>query len=237
MFRLQSWLLVFSALFIQGCAGSSSLLDYATGDDPYVNYLPVEIPSVVGAHGTSVPLTPDLSLTAKHVAKFYASKVVSLHPYCDLALIEQDNRDKPFPNLGVVYSSQTVTTVGKNTAGRSLTGQGKYYRDIYLPGHDLFKQCPASLADAPVQSGMSGGGVYNDNTELVGIISAKAYEVQLTDGSVVGTDRITLFVPLLYARYWLFKQLDDYYAELPPLDPQNKPIPSSAFLMDLQTIK
>ncbi|MBA5764573.1 serine protease [Vibrio sp. 404] len=211
MFLIRALVILVLMASIQGCVTSNGVLDDADDNTPYVNYLPVGIPLLVGGHGTSVPITEEVSITAKHVAELDYSEVIAYHPYCDLALIKQDNTGKPLPTLGIIFAYQPVTTVGKNMFGKTLVGKGRYYRDIYLIDHELFSHCPASLADAPVQSGMSGGGVYNSNAELVGIISAKAYEVQLTDGSMVETDRISIFVPLLYAREWLITELDGFY--------------------------
>ncbi|WP_260338221.1 serine protease [Vibrio ponticus] len=224
-------------LTLQGCTHSNGKLELADDGVPHVNYLPIGIPFVVGGHGTSVPLTPQVSLTAKHVAEIDYSKVIAYHPYCDLALIEQDNSTYPLPTLGIIYSYQSVTTVGKDMTGSTITGEGIYYRDVYLPEHELFEQCPASIADAPVQSGMSGGGVYNESLELVGIISAKVHEVQLLDGTTIETERISLFVPLLFARDWIVAELDDYYANNPQLEDDNKPMLSSAFLLDTEAMK
>lgn len=216
---------------------SNGKLELADNDVPHVNYLPIGIPFVIGGHGTSVPLTSQVSLTAKHVAEIDYSKVIAYHPHCDLALIEQDNSAHPLPTLGIIYSYQAVTTVGKDMSGSTITGEGVYYRDVYLPEHELFEQCPASIADAPVQSGMSGGGVYNANSELVGIISAKVHEVQLLDGTTIETERISLFVPLLFTRDWIVAELDEYYARNPQLDDDNKPLLSSAFLLDVEEMK
>ena len=40
-----------------------------------------------GTLGTGIPLTPEYSLTAAHVAKYAAQHVKAYHPYCDLAII------------------------------------------------------------------------------------------------------------------------------------------------------
>ncbi|OLQ85698.1 hypothetical protein BIY21_18890 [Vibrio ponticus] len=230
-------LTLFFLLLAQGCTGANGLLEYGDNKTPEVNYLPFGIPLLLGGHGTSVPLTENVSITAKHVAQLHPSLVIAHHPDCDLSLIKQDNSDKPLPTLGIIFSYQPVTTVGTNMWGESLVGEGIYYRDIFLPGHELFARCPASLVDAPVQSGMSGGGVYNANRELVGIISAKAYEVQLADGTIIETDRVSLFVPLLFARDWLVKNLDSYYEQNPHLDSDMQAAFSSAFNIDLSPFK
>ncbi len=235
--RRRIWFILALILIVQGCTLSNGKLEQADNNVPYVDYLPLGIPYVAAGHGTAVPLTEEVSLTAKHVAELDFSKVIAYHPSCDLALIRQDNRNKPLPTLGIIFSNQIVTTVGKDRDGKTLIGQGRYYRDIYLSEHELFEQCPASIVDAPVQSGMSGGGVYNPDAELVGIISAKVYEVTLEDGSIVQTDRVSIFVPLLFARDWLIEQLDHFYLNSESSDSNNKPELSAAFLMDIEGMK
>ena len=72
-------------------------LNYATKTNaPDLGYLPIGIPFLLGGHGTSIPLTKDLSLTAKHVAMLSYNRVVKYHQSCDVALIKEDNSHKEF---------------------------------------------------------------------------------------------------------------------------------------------
>ncbi|WP_152613800.1 S1C family serine protease [Vibrio renipiscarius] len=237
MMHIPSALLLTVIAFTQGCISSNGSLSYSDDHNHHVSYLPVGIPFLLGGHGTSVPLTREVSLTAKHVAILDYSKVIAYHPDCDLALIEQDNHDKSLSKLGIIHSEQILITVGRNAFGRTLIGEGRYYRDVYLQGHELFERCPASISDAPVQSGMSGGGVYNANSELVGVISAMAEGIQLADGTVIEAERISLFIPLLYVSEWIIKQVDGYYASSPVLEAENTLELSSAFSIGPQAYK
>lgn len=58
----------------------------------------IGVPTIlgVGMTGSSVPVTPEYSLTAAHVAKFMLYRVKSYHPTCDLALIYHKNNEKNY---------------------------------------------------------------------------------------------------------------------------------------------
>ncbi|MGF1708390.1 trypsin-like serine protease [Enterovibrio baiacu] len=161
-----------------------------------------------------MPLTKDLSLTAKHIAKLDYSQVVAYHPDCDIAIIQQNNAGKRVAPLGTVKSQGKIKTAGMGLTGDVLLGEGKYYLDVNFIDSDLFSRCPASITDAPVQSGMSGGGVYNENAELVGIISGiSSSKFRLLDGRKLGNERTSVFVSTLYVKEWLIREVDNYNEE------------------------
>ncbi|WP_281544108.1 trypsin-like peptidase domain-containing protein [Grimontia sp. SpTr1] len=206
---------VFLLCSLQGCILINGPLDYAdTSNEHDVNYLAIGIPFVLGGHGTSVPLTPEISLTAKHVAKLDYSEVIAYHPDCDVALIKEDNTDKRLASLGTVQTDGGITTVGMGLTGKVLLGKGKYYRDVNFVDSTLFARCPASITDAPIQSGMSGGGAFNENGELVGIISGMSSSgFRMLDGSTLGNERTSVFVSTLYVRGWLIESIETYYGD------------------------
>ncbi|USH03302.1 serine protease [Grimontia kaedaensis] len=203
----------FSFISLQGCFLVNGPLDYAQETNaPSVSYLPIGIPFVLGGHGSSVPLTSELSLTAKHVAQLDYSDVIAYHPNCDVAVIKQSNHDKTIAPLGTVKTKGSVTTVGMGLTGKVLIGHGKYYLDVNFVDSDMFENCPASITDAPVQSGMSGGGAYNKEGELVGIISGMSGSgFRLLDGTELGNERTSIFVSTLHIRPWLLKVVEDFY--------------------------
>ncbi len=165
---------------------------------PKLGYLPIGIPFLFGGHGTSVPLTKELSLTAKHVASVSYQPVVAYHPKCDVAIVEKQSELDAFPPLGVVNSQGKVFTYGMGLLGDLLVGKGIYYQDVNFVDSHIFKACPASITDAAIQSGMSGGGVYNAQGELVGIISGmSSNKFRLLDGTDLGNERTSVFVSTL----------------------------------------
>ncbi len=65
-------------------------------------------------------------------------------------------------------------------------------------------ECLYSATGAPVKSGMSGGGVFNDQGELVGIIRGVMYgDVMWKDGRVAKD--ITIFTTLKFVEDWIFE--------------------------------
>lgn len=178
---------------------------------PGIRYLPIGIPFFLGGHGSSVPLTENLSLTAKHIATYTYNSVVAYHPDCDIAIIEQKNDKNDLVALGDVYPDKSVSTYGRGLTGNLLEGSGKYYLDVNFVDSDLFENCPASVMDAPIQSGMSGGGVFNENGELVGIISGMSGEnFKLLDGRELNLERVSVFVSTNFVKGWIEEQIAEY---------------------------
>ncbi|MGF1766009.1 serine protease [Enterovibrio makurazakiensis] len=207
-------------VLLQGCFLINGPLEYAEatyGEDtnvPSVNYLPIGIPFLLGGHGSSVPISQELSLTAKHIAQLDYSSVVAYHPDCDIAIIKENNVGKSFAPIGTIQRDQATTTVGMGLTGKVLIGEGKYYIDVNFVDSSLFARCPASITDAPVQSGMSGGGVFNENGELVGIISGiSGSGFKLLDGTDLGNERTSVFVSTLHVKPWLVETIESFYGE------------------------
>ncbi len=180
---------------------------------PDLGYVPIGIPFLFGGHGTSVPLTKELSLTAKHVASISYHSVVAYHPKCDVAIVKKQTELNEFPPLGVVNSKDNVFTYGMGLLGDLLVGKGIYYQDVNFVDSHIFKACPASITDAAIQSGMSGGGVYNAKGELVGIISGMSSDkFHLLDGTDLGNERTSVFVSTLHVKEWILSSVADFYS-------------------------
>ncbi|MDD1782434.1 serine protease [Enterovibrio sp. ZSDZ35] len=215
MFRIDCRTIVttLSLFALQGCILVNGPLEVVEETNaPAVKYLPVGIPLLLGGHGTSVPITDELSLTAKHVAKIDFSDVVAFHPDCDVALIKQDNTNVSFPPLAKLNEKDALITVGKGLGGEILKGVGIYYLDVRFVDSDMFANCDASITDAPVQSGMSGGGVFKTNGELVGIISGiSGSGFRLLDGRELGNERTSVFVSMQNIESWLATSIEAHY--------------------------
>ncbi|MFL7011109.1 S1 family peptidase [Enterovibrio norvegicus] len=207
------FVIAISMHLLTGCILINGPTEYANETNaPSINYLPIGIPFVLGGHGSSVPLTEDLSLTAKHVAKLDYSTVVAYHPSCDVAIIKEDNRNKRLAPLGRVSANDNVKTYGIGFSGKAIVGEGKYYLDVNFVDSSLFANCPASIMDAPIQSGMSGGGTFNEKGELVGIISGMSgSSFKLLDGRELGNERTSVFVSTLHIKDWIADSIESYY--------------------------
>lgn len=198
---------------LAGCVLSNGPLSIVNqAHSPSVNYLPIGIPFIFGGHGTSIPITQNLSLTAKHVATQTHYTIVAAHPDCDIAIIQENNSHAKFPALGLIYPKASLSTYGKDMIGNLISGEGKYFQDVHFLDSALFQKCPASITDAPVQSGMSGGGVFNQQGELVGIISGLSnHQFKLVNGFDLGNQRTSIFVPIFYVKEWLIRKIDSFY--------------------------
>ena len=201
-------------LVTSGCVSSNGPLANVQANEaaPAINYEMIGIPLLYHGFGSSVPITRDLSLTAAHVAKLNWANVVAYHPHCDIAIVKANNSKAVLPDLGLVYTNENVTTYGKDGTGNLLKGEGKYRLDLTFTNHSYFKNCQASVTDAPVREGMSGGGTFNSRGELVGIISAMASSnTRLANGEKLPYDRLSLFVSLNQVRGWLNQEVSKHY--------------------------
>ncbi|MFC3024564.1 serine protease [Vibrio zhugei] len=210
----RSTVLSLLVLLTVGCASSNGPLTKVESHEatPAIDYEMVGIPLLYQGFGSSVPLTRDLSLTAAHVAKLNWDNVIAYHPQCDIAIVKSNNSGALLPDLGLVYTNENITTYGKDGTGNLLKGEGKYRLDLNFANHSYFKHCQASVTDAPIREGMSGGGAFNSRGELVGIISAMASSnTRLANGEKLPYDRLSLFVSLNQVRGWLNQTVSNYY--------------------------
>jgi S1-C subfamily serine protease len=106
-----------------------------------------------------------------------------------------------------------IKTYGVNAFGDVVSGSGFYRKDLTFPHSRYFSRCNASVTDASVHSGMSGGGAFNLQGELVGIIAAIAskHNTRLANGKPLPYQRLSLFVSLNYVKTWLAQELSQYY--------------------------
>lgn len=197
---------------LAGCVHSNGATTKAT-IHPDVNYEFLGIPPLFAGYGTSVPISPDLSLTAAHVAAISHNKVIAYHPHCDIALIESDNRESNILELGRVNQGERVTTFGVDSGGDILTSEGFYHLDLRFVNYKKYALCPSSITDAAIQGGMSGGAAINDDGELVGILTAIANknDTRLTSGEKLDIDRLSIFISTAYIEPWLEMEMSLYY--------------------------
>ncbi len=135
----------------------------------------VGLPGLLGAVGTSSPVSGSYSLTAAHVARIMPQlDVVAYHPACDIALIRTRNRHEP--SLSRAVLGQPVDVYGYS-ARTSLpqTGHGKIATVQRSNGCKMFTTTAGAV------QGMSGGGAFQGG-KLVGILISI---VPSTDESVI----------------------------------------------------
>lgn len=191
-------------MFLTGCVFSSNGSVTSPKHDLEVGYSFTGIPLLLGSSGSSVPISTKVSITAAHVAKYSFDDVIAVHPFCDIALIKSDNSQKDIPEFGYVYPNSVLINGGRNLFGVLVESQGIYITDLQFD--NLYSKCHTSISTAPLQSGMSGGGAYNDKLELVGINFAIMDKINVFDerySAVETLDRNSAFVPLAFISDWV----------------------------------
>ena len=162
----------------------------------------IGIPTLFGLEGSMVNIGNGFYLTAKHNYPILEAQLLDVvyHPTCDIAIIKTDNLSNHILKLGLVYQDTTVHTAGYPIAAPLSSSNGVFIGDIY----EAKGECLYSATDAPVRSGMSGGGVFNEQGELVGIIRGVMYgEVMWNDGRLAKD--ITIFTTLKFVEDWIFE--------------------------------
>lgn len=142
------------SLGLMGCS-NGALRNY-NGDSVTIDTQLIGTPWLLGGYGSSIPLTEDLSLTAKHVASYDYSNTIAYHPTCDVAIIERENQGKNIPSFGLIEENQAVKTFGRSIINpcKTIYGKGVLHLTESQWNDD---ECLVGLIDAPIQIGMSGG--------------------------------------------------------------------------------
>ncbi|MDQ1214764.1 serine protease [Pantoea anthophila] len=199
---------VLTALVLSGCSVGQT--EYSRTAMQHVDMSVTGIPTILGfgTLGTSIPLTPEYSLTAAHVAKTAVQRVKSYHPYCDLAIIYHKNDattlakfrsgdiGDPVKMYGYSFiSAMPVESTGVNLARTAI--RNKWNKS----------PCIAMASNAGVVQGMSGGGVYNRDETLSGVIVGYSDAIKNgRNGKVILKD-VSLYIPYGQFKSWLQSNL------------------------------
>lgn len=123
--------------------------------------------------GTQFPYKQKYSLTAAHVVD-KEKQILSKHDKCDVALIyksyKASNDDPIFAESKI---NEKVVAYGfphGNKKEVELSGKIIGYKNV--TNGDYTKGCAVAIMDFNVENGMSGGPVYNNKNQIVGIIFA-----------------------------------------------------------------
>ncbi|NRF81908.1 trypsin-like peptidase domain-containing protein [Vibrio coralliilyticus] len=159
----------------------------------------VGLPVFASLEGTTVRLDESWLLTAKHNRAILTLQgaEVHYHPYCDIALVR--NHGLPQTKVGLVYSGDDVSHIGYPIGLPISSSKGLYIGDIFVDGWD---KCQKSASTGVVMAGMSGGGVYNKDGELVGINHGYTNGIITWSNNHV-EERPAIFVSLYTVKDWL----------------------------------
>lgn len=200
-----------STLILSGCSVGKYDYDRETLNKADMNF--VGVPTVLGfgIMGSSIPITPEYSLTAAHVAKFMMYKVKAYHPTCDLALIYHKSNEKNYPVLRNSVIGEDIHMYGYSyLSAMPVSSTGTTLANTTVVSTWNKKECSLVATNAGVVQGMSGGPVYNksDNT-LAGVVEGYASSLQSVQNPKKETHRnVSLYVPYSRFKEWLNKELN-----------------------------
>lgn len=189
-------------LILSGCANGIPTMNYSsTTPEALENTekLFVGIPFLLGMEGSTARLNEDWVITVKHNSAIMDVQGLESyeHPTCDVALIKSKGTN--FVPVGKVYTNEDLVHVGYPLGLPLAVNEGTYVGDVNIEG---WGDCMYSATTAVVMGGMSGGGVYNSNGELVGVNHGFVPgEVLWPDGRKI--DSPAVFLSLLAVEDWI----------------------------------
>ncbi|MBP2166873.1 uncharacterized membrane-anchored protein YitT (DUF2179 family) [Erwinia toletana] len=195
-----------AALLLTGC--SVGKYEYSSEALKRVDMSFTGVPTVLGLGtlGTSIPITPEYSLTAAHVAKFAVQRVKAYHPYCDLAIIYHKNDMKELPKFrssGVgdpvkMYGFSFISAMPVESKGINLARTG-------IRNEWNKRPCVAMASNAGVVKGMSGGAVYNSDDSIGGVIVGFTSSIKNKRSGKEILKDVSLYIPYTDFKDWLAK--------------------------------
>ncbi|ARF48746.1 MULTISPECIES: hypothetical protein [Pantoea] len=196
-------------LLVLGLTGCSvGHYEYSKEAEKRVDMTVTGIPTIMGLGtlGTTIPLTPDYSLTAAHVAKYSLYRVKAWHPECDLAVVYHKNSEANLPpafrnsHIGDkvnLYGYSFISAMPVSSTGQNLV-------NTTLANDWNKANCVVVAANAGVVKGMSGGAVYNASDDtLAGVIVGYSQRINDNHSGKTLYKDVALYVPYSRFQHWL----------------------------------
>jgi hypothetical protein len=125
------------------------------------------VPVLLSMEGSTARLDENWVVTAAHNKPIFIAQGkldVIYHPTCDIAIYRSkgDNTVK----VGTAYNGDTVNHVGYPMGLPMSVSQGQIVGSVNM---EEYPECTMVATTGTIAKGMSGGGVYNDAGELIGI--------------------------------------------------------------------
>jgi len=201
---------VLSIFLLSACSVGKYSYDKSALDKVDMNF--VGIPTILGAGalGSSVPITPEYSLTVAHVAKYMMYKVKAYHPSCDLALVYHKNNETSFPKFRNSVIGENINMYGYSYfSAMPVSSSGKTLSNTEVISKWNKADCVLVATNAGAVQGMSGGAVYNekDNT-LAGIV--QGYASSLKDINNPQKDmfkNVSFYIPYSQFKDWINEEI------------------------------
>jgi hypothetical protein len=191
---------------LTGC--SVGHYEYSKEAEKRVDMTVTGIPTVLGLGtlGTTIPLTPEYSLTAAHVAKFSLYRVKAWHPQCDLAVVYHKNSEMNLPpNFRNSHIGDQVNLYGYSfISAMPVSSSGQNLINTTLANSWNKSDCVVVAANAGVVKGMSGGAVYNASDDtLAGVIIGYSNNINDNVSGKTLYKNVALYVPYSRFQTWL----------------------------------
>ncbi|AMB76995.1 hypothetical protein ACVWWU_001596 [Pantoea sp. PA1] len=201
-------LIVLMVISLTGC--SVGHYEYSREAEKRVDMTVTGIPTVLGLGtlGTTIPLTPDYSLTAAHVAKYSLYRVKAWHPECDLAVVYHKNSEANLPpSFRNSHIGDKVNLYGYSfISAMPVSSTGKNLVNTTLANDWNKANCVVVAANAGVVKGMSGGAVYNASDDtLAGVIVGYSQRINDNQSGKTLYKDVALYVPYSRFQTWLDK--------------------------------
>lgn len=155
----------------------------------------VGIPVLLSMEGSYARLNEEWIITAAHNRPILPQETF-YHPICDVALYKDSSVTESVLDAGVVYYGEEVFHVGYPLLYGEVSQKGVVVGDTV--GSD---GCRYTITTASVMVGMSGGGVYNSQGELIGITNGFSEKLVWQDGRVM--EDMTLFITINAVKDWI----------------------------------
>lgn len=198
--------IILAAISLTGCVSNGITLGVESGTPSHAIEATekrfVGIPPLLAAEGSAVYLGNGWYVTAEHNKLILGAQMLDVvyHPTCDIALFRDTPKNMATTKLGMIRQGETTHTVGYPLSMPISASYGEYVGDFFEPD----AKCLYSATTSKVTSGMSGGGVWNDKGELVGIIrGVTSGEVKWEDGRTAY--RPSAFTSVYVVREWIYK--------------------------------
>ncbi|MGB8497837.1 MAG: serine protease [Pantoea agglomerans] len=201
------------ALMVFGLTGCSvGHYEYSKEAEKRVDMTVTGIPTVLGLGtlGTTIPLTPEYSLTAAHVAKFSLYRVKAWHPQCDLAVVYHKNSEMNLPpNFRNSHIGDQVNLYGYSfISAMPVSSSGQNLINTTLANSWNKSDCVVVAANAGVVKGMSGGAVYNASDDtLAGVIIGYSNNINDNISGKTLYKNVALYVPYSRFQTWLHQAI------------------------------
>lgn len=196
---MNNMFILITILLCTGCVSNGNISHDTSVVDRHAventNKIFVGVPILMSLEGSSARLNDEWVVTAGHNENILRMQLREFykHSLCDIAMyrLEGDNTS----GVSSVPQNNTIFHIGYPFAQTIAVNEGVYFSDMFDG------DCLYSLSTGSIMSGMSGGGVYDSQGNLVGVNVGISGPVEMPDGRVL--DKQTVWLRLGVVWDWI----------------------------------